>query len=63
MTTHIGIDLRRRLGTVDRRIFSQFIEHLGRCIYGGIYEEDRTRIEMLEARYAQRIENAGGMLE
>src|SRR5882672_2932632 len=39
MSTRIGIDLRRRLGTVDRRIFSQFIEHLGRCIYGGIYEE------------------------
>jgi len=39
MTTRIGIDLRRRLGTVDRRIFSQFIEHLGRCIYGGVYEE------------------------
>src|SRR5258706_15329329 len=39
MTTRIGIDLRRRLGTVDRRIFSLFIEHLGRCIYGGIYEE------------------------
>jgi alpha-L-arabinofuranosidase len=35
----IGIDLRRRLGTVDRRIFGQFIEHLGRCIYGGIYDE------------------------
>ena len=39
MTTHIGIDLARRLGTVDRRIFGQFIEHLGRCIYGGIYDE------------------------
>ena len=39
MTTRIGIDLRRRIGTVDRRIFGQFIEHLGRCIYGGIYEE------------------------
>ena len=39
MTTRIGIDTRRRLGPVDRRIFGQFIEHLGRCIYGGIYEE------------------------
>src|SRR5207253_10733228 len=35
----IGIDLARRIGTVDRRIFGQFIEHLGRCIYGGIYDE------------------------
>src|SRR6185369_13229856 len=36
---HIGLDLARRIGTVDPRIFGQFIEHLGRCIYGGIYEE------------------------
>jgi hypothetical protein len=35
----IGIDLGRRIGTVDRRIFGNFIEHLGRCIYGGLYEE------------------------
>jgi alpha-N-arabinofuranosidase len=35
----IGIDLERRLGTVDRRIFGNFIEHLGRCIYGGVFEE------------------------
>jgi alpha-N-arabinofuranosidase len=35
----IGIDRTRRLGTVDPRIFGQFIEHLGRCIYGGVYEE------------------------
>ena len=37
--TRIGIDLERRIGTVDPRIFGQFIEHLGRCIYGGIYDE------------------------
>ena len=35
----IKIDLDRRVGTVDRRIFGGFIEHLGRCIYGGIFEE------------------------
>jgi len=35
----IGVDLERRIGTVDRRIFGQFIEHLGRCIYGGVYDE------------------------
>jgi len=37
--TRISIDLDRRIGTVDPRIFGQFIEHLGRCIYGGIYDE------------------------
>jgi alpha-N-arabinofuranosidase len=35
----IVIDPTRTIGTVDRRIFGNFIEHLGRCIYGGIYEE------------------------
>src|SRR2546427_9394022 len=37
--TRIAIDRQRRIGTVDRRIFGQFVEHLGRCIYGGLYEE------------------------
>ncbi|WP_203655986.1 arabinosylfuranosidase ArfA [Demequina activiva] len=27
-----------RIGTVDRRIFGSFVEHLGRCVYTGIYE-------------------------
>jgi alpha-L-arabinofuranosidase len=30
----IGIDLRRCISRVDRRIVGNFIEHLGRCIYG-----------------------------
>jgi len=35
----ISIDLDRRIGNVDRRIFGGFIEHLGRCIYGGVFDE------------------------
>ncbi|MHB1004889.1 MAG: hypothetical protein ACYC3S_04510 [Chloroflexota bacterium] len=35
----IKIGLDRKLGRVDPRIFGGFVEHLGRCIYGGIYEE------------------------
>jgi alpha-N-arabinofuranosidase len=35
----ISIDVDRRIGIVDPRIFGGFIEHLGRCIYGGIVDE------------------------
>ena len=26
------------IGDTDPRLFGAFIEHLGRCVYGGIYE-------------------------
>ena len=29
-----------RIGEIDKRIYGSFIEHLGRAIYGGIYEPD-----------------------
>jgi alpha-N-arabinofuranosidase len=35
---YIKIDLERTLGEIDRNIFGGFAEHLGRSIYGGIYE-------------------------
>ena len=28
------------IGEIDRRIYGSFIEHLGRAVYGGIYEPD-----------------------
>jgi alpha-N-arabinofuranosidase len=34
----IKIDLDRTLGRIDRNIFGGFVEHLGRCVYGGIYD-------------------------
>ncbi len=34
----IKIDIERRIGTVDKLLYGNFTEHLGRCIYGGIYE-------------------------
>jgi len=27
-----------RIGEIDPRLFGSFVEHLGRCVYGGIYE-------------------------
>jgi hypothetical protein len=35
----ISVDPRRKLGQLHRYVYGGFIEHLGRCIYGGIYEE------------------------
>ncbi|MDX6395889.1 MAG: alpha-L-arabinofuranosidase [Streptosporangiaceae bacterium] len=37
--TRIVVDPGRPLGSVDRNVFGGFVEHLGRCIYGGLYEE------------------------
>ncbi len=37
--TRIAVDPARTLGTLDRNVFGGFVEHLGRCIYGGVYEE------------------------
>jgi alpha-N-arabinofuranosidase len=58
----VGIDLERTLGRVDRRIFGAFVEHLGRCIYGGVYDpgsprsdERGFRRDVLDAARALRV--------
>jgi alpha-N-arabinofuranosidase len=33
------VDLRRKAAPISRYVYGQFIEHLGRCIYGGIWAE------------------------
>ncbi len=33
----IRINTKRRLGIIDKNIYGQFAEHLGRCIYEGVY--------------------------
>ena len=32
------LDLADAVGPVDPRLFGSFVEHMGRCVYGGIYE-------------------------
>ena len=34
----VRLDRDNVIGATDRRLFGAFIEHIGRCIYGGIYE-------------------------
>ena len=34
----IAVDFDRKIGEIDKKIYGNFTEHLGRCIYGGIYD-------------------------
>ena len=34
----IVVDKAFRLAEIDRRLFGTFVEHIGRCVYGGIFE-------------------------
>jgi alpha-N-arabinofuranosidase len=35
---NVLVDRDFAIGTTDRRLFGVFVEHLGRCVYGGIFE-------------------------
>ena len=41
-SAHLTIDPHRVVGEVHRRLFGSFVEHLGRCVYDGIYEPGHT---------------------
>src|SRR5688572_7695528 len=38
-SARVKIDIDRTVGEIHPHIFGNFAEHLGRCIYGGLYEE------------------------
>lgn len=37
-SAHVAADTRFAIGEIDRRLFGSFVEHIGRCVYGGIFE-------------------------
>jgi alpha-N-arabinofuranosidase len=43
--TSISIDPAWRIGDIDPRLYGSFIEHLGRAVYGGIYEPGHPRAD------------------
>jgi alpha-N-arabinofuranosidase len=49
-TARIVVDGDFRVGEVDPRLFGSFIEHLGRAIYGGIYEPEHPTADDLGFR-------------
>jgi alpha-N-arabinofuranosidase len=44
MTTTITIDTKKEIGKISRHIYGHFAEHLGRCIYEGIWVGDSSSI-------------------
>lgn len=40
MSNSVTVNCNRSLSSIDPNIFGGFAEHLGRCIYGGIYDPD-----------------------
>ncbi|OJX75706.1 alpha-L-arabinofuranosidase C-terminal domain-containing protein [Leifsonia sp. 71-9] len=53
--THIALDRSASVAPVNRRLFGSFVEHLGRCVYNGLYEpghptanEDGFRLDVVE---------------
>lgn len=44
----IIIDANRILSSIDGRIYGQFIEHLGKCIYGGIWVGEDSKISNIK---------------
>src|SRR5438552_16942815 len=40
LRARVKIDTERTIGDIDPKIYGNFIEHLGRCIEGGVFEEN-----------------------
>jgi len=60
----IKIDIERQIGDIDKMIYGNFTEHLGRCIYGGIYDpgspfanKDGFRVDVIEATKKLNVSN------
>lgn len=45
LKARVKIDIEKEIGTVDSLIYGNFTEHLGRCIYGGIYDPTSSQAD------------------
>ncbi len=50
MKAKILVNKNFKIGNIDRRIYGSFIEHLGRAVYGGIYEPSHESADELGFR-------------
>src|SRR5690242_6391838 len=49
-TARVTIDPAFPVAPVDRRLFGSFVEHMGRCVYGGIFEPGHPAADALGLR-------------
>jgi alpha-N-arabinofuranosidase len=49
-TARLTLDPAFRLGAIDRRLFGSFVEHMGRCVYTGVYEPGHPNADDLGLR-------------
>lgn len=45
-TCKVVLDPAFTVGAVDRRLFGSFVEHMGRCVYGGIFEPGHAEADV-----------------
>ena len=50
------INANRSKGTINKNIYGHFSEHLGRCIYGGIYVGDSADIPNVNGMRSEVVE-------
>lgn len=53
---HIMVNGYRSKGTINRNIYGHFAEHLGRCIYGGLYVGEDSPISNVNGMRADVVE-------
>jgi alpha-N-arabinofuranosidase len=41
----IKIDIDRTIGEINKNLYGNFVEHLGRCVYGGIYDPESDQAD------------------
>lgn len=47
-TPSIDVFPKHRLSAINRNIYSGFTEHMGRCIYGGIYDPENPNKDLID---------------
>lgn len=50
LKARIKIDIERKTGEIDSLLYGNFTEHLGRCIYGGIYDPSSAQADQFGFR-------------